>query len=66
MTGSQNKEINGGKLNNTRPTESDNKGLNINANMEDEVNGKGFRASDPLKIQNGWLLNKMCVCDSQL
>lgn len=35
MTGSQNKEINDGKLNNIRPTESDIKGLNINANMED-------------------------------
>lgn len=30
MTGSQNKEINGRKLNNIRPTESDTEGLSIN------------------------------------
>lgn len=68
MTAGQNKEINSGKLNNIRPTESDIKGLNISDNIEDryKVNGKCFRALDPLKTQKGWPLNKMCIRDSQI
>lgn len=68
MIASQNKDINRGNQNNIRPTESDIKGLNISDNAEDryKVNGKGFRASDPLKMQKGWPLNKTCICDSQL
>lgn len=39
---SQNKEINGGKLNNIRPTESDIKSLNINDNIEDRYKWQRF------------------------
>lgn len=68
MTGSQNKEINGRKLNNVRPTESDTEGLSINDNIEDryKVNAKGLRTSDSLKIQKRWPLSRICICDSQL
>lgn len=51
MTCTQNKEINGGELNNRRPTESDIRSLNLNDNTEDSYksNCKGFRAAVPLK-----------------
>lgn len=55
MTGTQNKEINAGELNNIRPTESDIKSLNLSDNIEDRYksNCEGFKAAVPLKMQKG-------------
>lgn len=69
MTETQNKDINGGELNNIRPTESDIKSLNLNnIGGRYKSNCKGYSIVVPLKTQKGWPLSyKKLICDySQL